>query len=96
MRHTFKAIPIHSGQYRLYGDSYYEWDIETDLPEEKILDKCLTACGGEGLPSKEEYRENTKYGGERWGDDIYRFRGYYEFKETEDGYRFTICKPFAD
>lgn len=92
----FKAIKIHSGQYRAYGDIYYEWDVETDLPEEKILDKCLKVCGGEGLPSKEDFRKNTKYGGERWGDANYYFRGYYEFIETENGYHFTICKPFAD
>lgn len=93
----FKAEQTHSGQYRRYGDSFYEWDIETDLPESEALERCFTELnGGTKLPEKTEWHKNTGYGGSRQYDMGYYFAGYYTLIKTETGCHFTICRPFMD
>ena len=43
-----------------------------------------------------EFRKNTVYGGEKSHDMSYYFAGYYDLQETENGFKFIICEPYAD
>lgn len=98
----FKAEQTHSGQYRPYGDSFYEWDIQTDETKEEVLKKCFDLLRSHGygmslsLPEKSEWKKNVRHGGPLQYDYGYYFAGYYELKKIENGYHFTVCEPFAD
>ena len=88
----FKATRTHSGQYHRYGDSFFEWDIETDENKEDVLERCVKDfCHGEH--PKDEWEKEIRI---RKGDYGYYFGGWYALKPTSDGYQFTICHPFTD
>lgn len=87
----FKVEQKHSGQYRRYGDSFYEWDIETDESKEAVIDYCLTNLAKINLPSEDVWRKN-----QRTSDMAYYFRGYYKLKKTEYGYYFTYVRPCTE
>ena len=74
---------IHKGQYRPYGDSYYEYDLYGTVEEvEEYVRK-------KGLPTKEGFK-NIKTAGDY-------YRGYMELIKTgENKYHYTEVKPFTD
>ena len=97
----FEAKRIHSGQYRRYGDSFYEWEITTNLPKEKVLEKCFKELAKSEYPTKEEWTNNIN--NEKKDDMSYYFHGYYTFTEAffdvdsdAKGYYFTVCHPYTD
>ena len=92
-----KATQIHCGQYKRNGDFFRVWEIETDESIEAVREYCFTElCKRSDIPPKGEWSAAIRYGGERWNDASYYFRGYYNLEETEKGYKFTICVPYAD
>jgi len=98
-KEMFEATKTHSGQYKRYGDSYYEWDIITDLPEERVLEKMFyDVCKIEKDPPPhyDEWSKNIKVGQSREFDYGYYFSGYYKIDKTDFGYHFTICHPYTD
>ena len=90
----FEAKKTHSGQYKRYGDSFYEWEITTDLPKEKVLEKCFTELAKAEYPTKEEWQKNII--NEKKGDLRYYFYGYYDLVKTNNGYNFIVCHPYTD
>lgn len=92
----FNAKQTHCGQYQKYGDFFRVWEIETDMSKEEVLEKCAELCKRK-LPESVEYHKEIRYGsGRRSGDANYYFRGYYTLEEIENGYKFTVCEPYAD
>lgn len=92
-----KAKMTHNGQYRRYGDSFKEWDIETDEPKEDVLAYCFKELYKYEVPEETEWRKTIREGDlfEK-GLGSYYFSGYYTLKKTQDGYHFTVCLPFTD
>ena len=91
-----KAKQIHCGQYRRYDDFYRVWEIETDEPQEKVLEYCFSELHKRKVPEYGEWHHAVKFGGERDGDMAYYFAGYYRLEEIESGYKFTVCEPYCD
>ena len=87
----FEAKQTHCGQYEKYGNFVREWEIETDLSKEEVLDKCFTELYKKRLPESEEYHKEIRY--ETGG---HYFAGYYTLEQTEKGYLFKIFEPYAD
>lgn len=93
----FNAKQTHSGQYKKYGDFFRVWEIETDMSKEKVLEKCFTELCKKRLPESAEYHKEIRYGtGSHSSDANYYFKGYYTLEEIENGYKFTVCEPYAD
>lgn len=98
----FEAKKTHSGQYKRYGDSFYEWSIKTDLPKEKVLEKCFKELAKAEYPVYEEWSKNVRPVYEGWSEEErkfdmgYYFHGYYTLNKTENGYSFTVCHPYTD
>ena len=85
------------GQYKRYGDFFRVWTIKTDLPQEEVVAWCFeNLYHGRVLPCSGEYHSNIRYGGPKFNDAGYYFRGYYTIEKIDGGYKFTICEPFAD
>ena len=85
---------IHVGQYKPYGDSFYEYDIITSEKDvEKIRKYCIEKYNyNKELPTEEEFRNNKH----RFIDASYYFNGYYSLTPIEGGYKFIMCKPYTD
>lgn len=87
---TFKNT--HSGQKRAYGDSFYEYEITSDMPEDHVLKVC----------TERVYKADLSL--QRWRDEYKaspsmanHFRAHYEFLRRGEGkffYRVTL--PYAD
>lgn len=96
----FEFKKTHSGQYKRYGDSFYEWDIKTDLHKDEVLQKCFKdICKLKddiSYPEFKEWQKNICIDGEKRDDIGYYFHGYYTLKEIEGGYHFTVCHPYTD
>ena len=99
IKEIIKVERTHSGQYQRYGDSYYEWNITTNLPENEVLDYMfdeVCKIEKERPPEEKEWQENVRYDGKHAHDIGYYFSGYYSIKRTDNGYHFTICHPYTD
>lgn len=97
----FKAKRIHSGMYRRYGDSFYEWEVISDLHKEEVLQKCFLDLAKAEYPTREEWINNIN--NEKKDDMSYYFHGYYTFTKSffdldnnANGYYFTVCHPYTD
>lgn len=100
-KELFEAKRTHSGQYKRYGDSFYKWEVISDLPKEEVLSKCFTDLAKAKYPTKEEWWRNIA--NEKRYDMRYYFHGYYTFTEAffdvdagANGYYFTVCHPYTD
>lgn len=92
-----EARRIHCGQYKRYGDFFRVWEVETDLPEEEAVNWCFeNLYHGWALPREAKWRNDVRFDGEHGRDPGYYFRGYYNVREIDGGFKFTICEPFAD
>lgn len=92
-----EAKVIHCGQYKRYGDFYRVWEIKTDgESEEEVLKYIRENVHKADLPPSGEWSANVRYGGKRWNDAAYYFRGCYSLEEIEGGYKYTVKEPFCD
>lgn len=94
--HKYVAVPVHSGQHQRYGDFFRVWDITTDADAEKTLEWCFENVYRRRIPEKREWHKNIQYGGEKSNDMKYYFDGWYELHPIPEGFRFTVCEPYAD
>lgn len=85
---------IHTGQYKPYGDSFYEFDIktpETDI--EKVKQYCVDTYNyGVNLPTEEEFKANKN----KSFDVFFYFNGYHTLTPITGGFKFIMCKPYTD
>lgn len=88
---------IHCGQYRRYGDTYRVWEIKTDgESKEEVLKYIRENVHKTDLPPSGEWSANVRYGGEKYNDPAYYFRGCYSLEEIEGGYKYTVKEPYCD
>lgn len=93
INHTDNGYDVkctHSGQRRAYGDSFYEFTIKTDKPENEVKEYCVEHIRKCGLTTK-EYLADERAGVKDFGD---HFRSNYEFKKVKDGeYFYRVTRP---
>ena len=86
---TFKNT--HSGQKKAYGDSFYEYEIESPLPREEVERVCSTLIY-KAIP-KEQWEAD---GGFRASMDNH-FRAHYTLAPTGEGrWFYQVMFPYAD
>lgn len=84
---TFKNT--HYGQKRAYGDSYYEYEVSSEMPAEHVEKVCSEQVY-KAIPAAQWKAETVK------GAAAY-FRAHYTFKETSPGkYFYQVCSPYTD
>ena len=87
-----KMRVIHTGQYVPYGDSYRVYEIETDMNYDDALEWCKREIlSNRYLPSYEEFKQREKN-----MDFADYLKGFWNFIEYGDKYRFTITTPYTD
>lgn len=97
MEKTLQTKKTQCGQYRPYDDFFREWEIETELSKEEVLDYCFNELIKRKIPEHAEWSKEIKYGtGSHFSDASYYFHGWYELNKIEGGYKFIQCEPFAD
>lgn len=81
----------HSGQRREYGDSFYDYDVTSDLPAEQVERICAEKVRS-AIPEAQyvaEYRAKPSA-------DLH-FRNHYKFRKVGDGrYVYSVCFPYTD
>lgn len=87
----FITKQVHCGQYKRYGDFFRVWNISTNEDETSTLDYCFSELYKHPVPESREWHRRIQY-----GDANYYFSGYYSLEKIDDGYEFSICKPFTD
>lgn len=92
-----EAKVIHCGQYERYGDFFRVWEIKTDgESKEEVLKYIRENVDEYDLPTCSEWETNVRYGGEKYKDLAYFFRGCYTLEKIEGGYRYTVREPYCD
>ena len=82
----------HSGQKRAYGDSYYEYEVTSDLPAEQVERICAERVY-KAIPHS-EWQADYRKPGCSMGD---AFQPHYTFKKTGDGsYFYQVCCLYTD
>lgn len=90
-----EAKLIHCGQYERYGDFFRVWKIKTDgESKEEVLKYIRENVHKYDLPPAGEWAVNVRYGGEKYNDPAYYFRGYYTLDKIKGGYRYTVREPY--
>jgi len=88
-----KVTNTHYGQKRAYGDSFYEYEIESDKPADEVERICREHVY-KAIPKTEwqaDYRDPAKRSMEN------AFRPHYEFKQRGDGkYFYSVCCLYTD
>jgi hypothetical protein len=83
---------IHSGQKRAYGDSFYEYDVSSDLPAEQVEKVCRERVY-KAIPHA-EWQEDYRKPGCSMGD---AFRPHYTFKAIgDDRYAYVVTSLYTD
>ena len=81
----------HSGQKQAYGDSFYEYDVTSDLPAEEVERVCAEKVY-KAMPES-QYRDEMKANSSA---DNY-FRSHYKFRKSGEGrYSYSVCFPYTD
>ncbi|MDJ1465692.1 hypothetical protein [Nitratireductor sp. GZWM139] len=82
----------HSGQKRAYGDSYYEYDVTSDMPADHVERVCRENAYKCDLPAsqwRDENRANPSMSN--------HFRSHYQFEDRGNGkFFYRVTFPFAD
>lgn len=82
----------HSGQKRAYGDSFYEYDITSDL-EPREVEKVCRERVYKAIPHA-EWQEDYRKPGCSMGD---AFRPHYQFKRLSfDRYSYIVTSLYTD
>ena len=80
----------HSGQKRAYGDTFREFVIKTEKPENEVKDYCTQHIYKCSLTT-EEYLADERAGVKDFGD---HFRSNYNFRKVRDGeYFYQVIQP---
>lgn len=95
---VIKTEQTHSGQYKRYGDSFYEWNItvKAGATKEEVLAYCQEHFGKRR--SKEEWSELSvgQYNPEVYFGGYYELSGPTKFEDGIDMYHYTLCSPYTD
>lgn len=82
----------HSGQKRAYGDSFYEYEVSSDLPAAEVERVCREKIYKASM-SEAEWREKGKT--DRSMD--HAFSAHYKFVPRGDGkYFYSVCLLYTD
>lgn len=82
----------HSGQKKAYGDSFYEYDVTSDLPAEEVERVCREKIY-KAIPKSEWLEDYRKPGCSM--DNA--FRSHYEFQKRGEGrYFYQVRFLYAD
>lgn len=85
--YKFNVTCLQAGQQRRYGDSYYEFDVETDEGERDAKQFCTKFLH----PCKQTHAEWDKSSAASY------FAGYYTFEKTDTNkYHYKVVEPFCD
>jgi hypothetical protein len=83
----------HSGQKRAYGDSFYEYEVTSDLPAEEVEKVCRERVYTSSV-SKAEWLADYRQPGCSMEK---AFRPYYEFKQIgTDKFSYVVTSLYAD
>lgn len=86
-----KVTNTHSGQKRAYGDSFYEYEIESDKPADEVERICRETVR-KALPKAQYEREYSQTHSMEAA-----FRPHYTFKNRGDGkYFYSVCTLYTD
>lgn len=81
----------HSGQKKAYGDSFYEYEVSSDLPAADVERVCSEKVY-KAMPEK-QYKE--EYQANRSADNY--FRASYKFQSRGGNrYFYSVCFPYTD
>ena len=87
-----KFTNTHSGQKQRYGDSFYDYEVISDLPPDEIL-RVLQKHARECKLPRAEYLKDLR---ERPSMEN-SFRSSYEFKKVSDGkFFYSVMFPYTD
>ena len=93
INHTDNGYEVectHSGQKRAYGDTFREFTIKTDKPEDEAKDYCTEHVYKCSLTTA-EYLADERAGVKEFGD---HFRSNYKFSRVGDGvYFYQVIQP---
>lgn len=82
----------HSGQKRAYGDTFYEYDVTSDLPADEVERVCREKVYP-AMPKKEWQIDYRKPGCSM----EHAFRSHYIFEKRGDGrYFYQVCQLYTD
>ncbi|TPN03836.1 hypothetical protein FJ973_29785 [Mesorhizobium sp. B2-1-3] len=83
---------IHSGQKCAYGDSFYEYEVTSEKPDEFVKNVCCEFAYKCALPASQWREENrAKPSMEN------HFRSHFEFESRGEGrFFYRVTSPFAD
>lgn len=83
----------HSGQKRAYGDSFYEYDVTSDLPAEEVEKVCRERVYKSSV-SKADWLSDYRKPGCSMED---AFRPHYEFKDLGGGkFSYVVTCLYTD
>jgi len=86
----YDVVCTHSGQKRPYGDTFREFTIKTDKPENEVKDYCTESVYKCNLTT-DEYLADERAGVKDFGD---HFRSNYKFRKVRDGeYSYVVTQP---
>jgi len=89
----FDVKSTHAGQKRRYGDSFYEFLVNSDKPESEVKKYCTENVRECSLTTS-DYLANERVRVKDFGD---HFRPNYEFKKIKDGeYFYRVTSPSCD
>ena len=85
---SIEAVATHSGQKRAYGDSYYEYEVTSELPPEEVEKWCSEKLH-KAIPQRQWKDEDNSM--------CNHFRPYYNFAKREGGkYFYQVINSYAD
>jgi len=88
-----RYVNTHSGQKRAYGDTFYEFDVESDLPAAEVERICAEKIS-KAMPKAEWLADYRAPGGCSMEK---AFRPHYEFKNKGGGkYFYSVCMLYTD
>lgn len=86
-------VNTHSGQKRAYGDTFYEYEVASDLPKEEVERICAEKIS-KAIPKSEWLADYRAPGGCSMEN---AFRPHYEFKHLGGGrYFYSVCRLYTD
>lgn len=86
----YDVVCTHNSQKARYGDTYREFIVKSDKPQEEVLVYCNESVYACKLTS-EEYLKDERAGVKDFGD---HFRSNFKFRKVSDGeYFYQVIQP---